>query len=103
MGCHAHGHYVPEGESTVEVLEPLELAGVRAVLPGGGWTLEYSDLCLNTGTLHGGSRQPATAWLRMLYALRDGWLLEENDEDWQEIPCVRLALDQTGSVGHGTS
>ena len=27
-----HGTYVPGGESTVEVLEPLELAGVRAVI-----------------------------------------------------------------------
>ena len=41
-----HGTYVPGGESTVEVLEPLELAGVRAVIREEGWTLEYGDLCL---------------------------------------------------------
>ena len=46
-----HGTYVPGGESTVEVLEPLELAGVRAVIREDGWTLEYGDLCLDAGTL----------------------------------------------------
>ena len=30
-------------------------------------------------------------------ALRDGWLLEENREDWQETPCIRLTVDQTGA------
>lgn len=44
-------HYAPEGESTVEVTEPLELAGVRAVLREADWSLEYSDLCLNIGPL----------------------------------------------------
>ena len=45
------GTYAPGGESTVEVLEPLDLAGVRAALREDGWTLEYGDLCLNAGTL----------------------------------------------------
>ena len=56
-----HGTYVPGGESTVEVLEPLELAGVRAVIRG------------------------------------EGWLLEQNDESREGVPCTRLALDQTGA------
>ena len=47
-----HGTYVPGGESTVEVLEPLELAGVRAVIREEGWTLEYGR------NIDGGSRQP---------------------------------------------
>ena len=29
-------------------------------------------------------------------ALRDGWLLEENQEDWNETPCLRLTVDQSG-------
>ena len=33
------GTYAPGGESTVEVLEPLDLAGVRAALREDGWTL----------------------------------------------------------------
>jgi len=56
-----HGTYVPGGESTVEVLEPLELAGVRAVIREDGWTLEYGDLCLDAGTLTEEAVSPATA------------------------------------------
>ena len=33
---------------------------------------------------------------QLMSALRDGWLLEENEEDWQETPCLRLTVDQTG-------
>ena len=90
---------VPEGEITVEVLEPLELAGVRAVIREEGWTLEYGDLCLNAGTLSGEDISPAEALPRMMSALREGWLLEENDEEWEAVPCTRLALEQTGGAG----
>ena len=93
------GTYVPSGESTVEVLEPLELAGVRAIIREDGWTLEYSDLCLDAGTLTDENVSPATALARVIYALREGWLLEENDEDWDGVPCTRLALEQTGASG----
>ena len=93
------GTYVPGGESTVEVLEPLELAGVRAVIREDGWTLEYGDLCLDAGTLTDEAVSPATALARAIYALREGWLLEENDEDWDGVPCTRLALEQTGASG----
>ena len=93
------GTYAPGGESTVEVLEPLDLAGVRAALREDGWTLEYSDLCLNIGPLSAEQISPATVPVRMLNALREGWLLEENTEERQDIPCVRLALEQTGASG----
>lgn len=91
--------YDPAGESTVEVVEPLELAGVRAVIREADWSLEYGDLCLNAGTLSDESISPATAPVRFLNALREGWLLEENREDWRGTPCVRLALEQTGTSG----
>ena len=93
------GTYVPGEESTVEVLEPLELAGVRAVIREEGWTLEYGDLCLDAGTLTDEAVSPATALARIVYALREGWLLEENDEDWDGVPCTRLALEQSGASG----
>ena len=88
---------VPGGESTVEVLEPLELAGVRAVIREEGWTLEYGDLCLDAGTLTEEAVSPATALARIMYALREGWLLEQNNESREGVPCTRLALDQTGA------
>ena len=34
---------------------------------------------------------------RLMNALRDGWLLEENQETWNEVPCLRVAVDQTGT------
>lgn len=89
--------YVPGGESTVEVLEPESIAGVRAVFRDEDWYLEYEDTVLNAGGL--GEISPAVCLPRLMNALRDGWLLEENEEQWNNIPCVRLALDQSGSDG----
>ena len=43
--------YVPDGESTVEVLSPETIAGVRAVITGEELSLEYEDLCLGAETL----------------------------------------------------
>lgn len=91
--------YDPAGESTVEVVEPLELAGVRAVIHEDDWSLEYGDLCLDAGALSTETISPATALVRMMSALRDGWLLEKNCENWGEVPCTRLALEQTGNSG----
>lgn len=36
---------------------------------------------------------------RLMSALREGWLLEENEESWDDIPCLRLTVDQTGEDG----
>lgn len=88
--------YVPDGESTVEVLEPSPIAGVKAVLDGGGWRLEYEDACLNAGALGSEEISPAVCLPRLMSALRDGWLLEENREDWAEVPCLRITVDQSG-------
>ena len=88
--------YVPDGESRVEVLAPENLAGVRAVVGQDGWSLEYEELCLDAGPLSQEEISPALCLPRLMSALREGWVLEENQEKWQEIPCVRLALDQTG-------
>ncbi|MBR3640815.1 MAG: hypothetical protein IKN53_02145 [Oscillibacter sp.] len=88
-----------EGEYRAEVLEPSELAGVRAVIDGDGQRLEYGDLTLNAGTLGSEEISPAAALLRVADALRNGWLLEENREEWDGTPCLRVLLDQTGAYG----
>ena len=88
--------YVPDGESTVEVLEPSSIAGVRAVLDESTWRLEYEDACLNAGTLGSEEISPAACLPRLMSALRDGWLLEENREEWGGVPCLRLTVDQSG-------
>ena len=87
---------VPEGETTVEVLAPETIAGVRAVISDGEVALEYEDQCLNAGTVSSQEVSPMACLPQLMTALRDGWLLEENTEDWQETPCVRLTVDQTG-------
>lgn len=88
--------YVPDGESTVEVLEPESIAGIKAVLSDSDWQIAYEDVCLNAGTLSSEEISPAVCLPRLMNALRDGWLLEENQEEWNETPCLRLTVDQSG-------
>ena len=88
--------YVPGGESVVEVLSPEMIAGVRAVLSEPEWRLEYQGDSLNAGTLSDEEISPAACLPRLMSALRDGWLLEENEEEWGGVPCLRLTVDQTG-------
>ena len=91
--------YIPGGESTVEVLEPELIAGVKASFSDKDWRLEFGDAVLNVGSLSSEEVSPALCLPRLMSALREGWLLEENDEAWNEVPCRRLALDQTGENG----
>lgn len=88
--------YVPGGETTVEVLSPETIAGVRAVITGEELSLEYEDLCLGAGTLSSQQVSPMAALPRLMSALRDGWLLEEGQEEWNGVPCLRLTVDQSG-------
>lgn len=90
--------YAPE-ESTVEVLAPETAAGVKAVLSGDALALTYEDDCLPAGPLSGEKLSPASCLPRLMSALRDGWLLEQNREDWDDAPCLRLGLEQTGAGG----
>lgn len=88
--------YCPDGKTVVEVLAPENIAGVKAVLDEGTLRLEYEDLCLDAGTVSAQSISPMACLPRLMGALRDGWLLEENEEDWQDVPCLRLTVDQSG-------
>ena len=92
--------YVPEGETTVEVLAPETIAGVRAVLSDGEAALEYEDQCLNAGTLSSRGAQPhglpAPADGRPAGRLAAGG---EPGGLAGDVPCVRLTVDQTGGGG----
>lgn len=90
--------YAPE-KAAVEVLAPEEAAGVRAVLTGDGTLLEYADDCLSAGTLSTQELSPAGCLPRLMDALRDGWLLEEDREAWNGEACLRLGLEQSGTDG----
>ena len=91
--------YVPDGEIIIEVLAPETIAGIRAVLREEQWQLEYADMILAVDTLGERSLSPVTCLPRLMHSLREGWLLEENEESWGEIPSVRLALDETLTDG----
>ena len=80
----------------VEVLAPEPVAGVKAVVSGSDLQLEYEGERLNAGALSQEEISPALCLPRLMDALRDGWLLEENEESWNDIPCLRLCVDQTG-------
>ena len=89
--------YVPGGESVVEVLAPETIAGVKAVISDSDWSLEYEGECLDAGAISSEGISPAACLPRLMNALRDGWLLEENEESWNEVPCLRLCVDQSGT------
>lgn len=89
--------YVPSGESTVEVLSPELLTGVKAIVTEEDWSLSYEGETLNIAPLTEESLSPATCLPRLMNALRDGWLLEENRETWGEKECIRLMVDQSGT------
>lgn len=91
--------YVPEGESEVEVLAPETVAGVKALVNGEHLALTYEDLVLPLETLSGEEISPAACLPCLMDALRDGWLLEENREELDGVPCLRLCLDRTGENG----
>lgn len=91
--------YAAEGESTIEVLSPEIIAGVKAIVTAEGLALSCEDQTLNIGTLTEEELSPAVCLPRLMDALRSGWLLEENRETWGETECIRLTLDQTGSAG----
>lgn len=91
--------YVPDGKSTVEVLSPDTIAGVRAVFTDTDWRLEYEGNSLNAGALSCESISPALCLPHIMNALREGWLLEENEEEWNDVPCLRLVVDQSGQEG----
>lgn len=92
--------YVPGGESSVEVVAPETIAGIKAVFWDEQCYIEYEDLCLNIGKLSVEEISPVLCMPYMIGALRDGWLLEENAETWGEVPCLRVTLDQTGTNGN---
>ncbi len=88
-----------EGKTTIEVLAPETIQGVRAVLDGQTLRLEYEDLCLDAGTLSEEDISPMTCLPRLMSALRDGWLLEQNEEEWDGVSCLRITTDQSGTSG----
>ena len=91
--------YSPDGERVVEVVSPETIAGVKVVLHGDARELQSDGRRLNAGRVSAEGISPADALPALVDALRDGWLLEENEEDCNGVACTRLLLDTTGAAG----
>lgn len=91
--------YVPGGRSTVEILEPEIAAGVTAAVEGETLQLTYDGACLDAGTAAGAEDSPAVCLVRLMDALRDGWLVEQGQETLENEACLRLTLDQADGSG----
>ena len=91
--------YIPDGTCTVEILAPKTIAGVKAVLKEENWQLQYEDAVLAAYALGENTLSPVTCLPRLIHALREGWLLEENEENWGEVPCIRLSVDESAADG----
>lgn len=89
--------YAADGPCTVEVLSPEYIAGVKAVIDGAERRLEYEGAVLDAGVLSRENISPAECLPYLVDALRMGWLLEENEEAWGDVPCLRMTLEQSGS------
>lgn len=86
-----------EGDSTVTVLDPPELAGLTAQVSGEDLTLRWGDLALS---MPGGAAvSPAECLPLLLRAAAEGYVLEEGRETLEGVPCLRLGLDVTGGEG----
>ena len=73
--------YCAEGESEVTILEPEGLQGLSVVFDGQQRRVIYKDLVLDAPALGKTHLSPAGILPRLLDAVKQGWLLEENGED----------------------
>lgn len=87
--------YQAAGESTVEVIAPEIIAGVKAIV-GEDLSFVYEGEIFDVAPLSSEELTPADCLPRMMGALREGWLLEENRETWHETECIRFTVDQSG-------
>ena len=91
--------YIPEGSCRVEVLSPARIAGTVVTLDEeNGWYPAFEGGNLDAGAVSVENVSPASCLPRLFHALREGWLLEENRETWNGVPCIRLLLDESGET-----
>ncbi len=88
-----------DGVSTVELLEPEELTGIRAEWNGDELTLIYDDVSLAAGTYGAEELSPANCLPLLMDAIRDGYILQKNTEKTDGTECLRLLFDMTGMRG----
>ncbi|MBO4854003.1 MAG: hypothetical protein J5482_02505 [Oscillospiraceae bacterium] len=90
-------NYAANGDSTVTLTAPAELAGLTAVISDDALTLTYADLTLSAGRLMEISPANCITWL--LRAAVNGYVLEAGHETLEDTDCLRLSYDTTTPGG----
>jgi len=85
-----------QGTLRFTVLEPETISGIRAVLDDTNWHLEYENTVLNAMPVSSEKISPAECLPFLMASLRDGWVLEENTESWNDHSCYRVTVDRSG-------
>ncbi len=89
-------HYVPDGLCVVSVVEPEELLGLVAEFEGDEKRLSYQDTVLDAPLLGMEGLSPAGLLPLLCDAIRDGYIMEENGEECNDIPAWRITFLEEG-------
>ena len=91
-----------EGDLSLTVTAPEEIAGVTARVSGEDTALEYDGVRLETGPLNGDGLSPVDAAPAMLQAMREGFIAECGMETLEEEQVLRLCCrDPDETAGNG--
>ena len=85
--------YNAEGESTVTVLKPVGLQGISIRFDGEKRQVLYEDIVLDAGTIGESRLSPVEILPRMMDAVKNGWLLEENTEEMNGEALWRMTFE----------
>ncbi len=66
--------YLRDGKSTIEIMEPEPVRGIRATIEAGQTQLEYDGMILDTGALPGTGLSPVDVLPTMLKTWSEGYL-----------------------------
>lgn len=95
--------YEKEGETTLTVAAPEEVAGVTVRISGEGASLEYDGVSLETGPLDPGGLSPVSAPSFLLRGAIEGFIAETGLEAARETDCLRMTCrDPEAQAGTGT-
>lgn len=94
LGC----TYNVDGESEVTILKPEALQGLTIIFDGEERRVTYKDLVLDAPALGKNRLSPADVLPRLMDAVKQGWLLEENgeQEDGEFLRKITFETEEKG-------
>ncbi|MDR3207888.1 MAG: hypothetical protein LBT60_06095 [Oscillospiraceae bacterium] len=87
--------FVRDGVSTVEILAPEEVRGIKATIEAGRTELIYDGLILETGSLPGTGLTPADALPAMFRAWGSGYAASTGRETLDGEACLHVVYKST--------